>query len=148
MFADEMDLKAAFIYNFTLFTTWPEPKQNLMLCVLGDERFLAQLSKFTGQKSSGTTIHVQKIYGITEAQSCDVLFIDRNEHFHSDQVHKTLEKLPVLTIGESGMADHSGVMILLVRDQNRIAFEIDQNAAVSAGLTLSYKLLKLARKVK
>ena len=78
---------------------------------------------------------------------CEVLFLDHSQSTRIDQIRKALKEFPVLSVAESGISDPSAVMILLVRDNNRVSFEINHNVATNTGLVLSYKLLKLARKV-
>ncbi len=146
--SEEIELKAAFIYNFSLFTTWPQAKDNLSFCVLGEGGYVEALAKYEGRKALSATIHVQQISAVDELRTCEVLFIDLSENARMPQIHQALKGLPVLTVAEYGILEPPGVMILLVHNHNRVAFEINQNSAKSAGLTLSYKLLKLAHKVK
>lgn len=145
--AEEMELKAAFIYNFTLFTTWPHAKDHLLLCVLGNEKYDAPLGRYEGRKVFDATLSVRHVREVEEGRACDVLFVDRSEYARLDQARKTLEGLPVLTVTEYGSATPSS-MIVLYRESNRVVFEIDRTAAANAGLVFSHKLLKLARKVK
>ena len=140
-------MKAAFIYNFTLFTVWPQARANLNLCVMGDGGYVDALSKYGGRKVLNATIHVQKINSAEDVRACEVLFLDHTQSPRVDQIRKALKGLPVLTVAELGISDPSEVMILLALDNNRVYFEINQNVATNAGLSLSYKLLKLARKV-
>lgn len=146
--AEEEDIKAAFIYNFTQFTSWPQQKTNTTLCVLGDGVYYDKLEKYQGRIINTSILEVQQIYRVEEVRSCDMLFINKSAHGQIDYIHKTLEGLPVLTVAEYGVADPPGVMVLLVREANRVSFEINQQYAARANISLSYKLLKLARKVK
>ncbi len=144
---EEVKLKAAFIYNFTLFTTWPQARRSLNLCVMGEDGYIEALSKYDGRKVLNATFHVQKLSSADNVHACEVLFLDHSQSTRIDQIRKALKGFPVLTVAESGISDPSAVMILLVRDNNRVSFEINQNVATNAGLVLSDKLLKLARKV-
>ena len=145
--AEEMELKAAFIFNFTLFTTWPHAKDHLLLCVLGDEKYDAPLGRYEGRKVFDATLNVRHVHEVEDGRACDVLFVDRSEYPRLDQVRKMLEGLPVLTVTDHGGATPSS-MIVLYRESNRVVFEIDRTAAANAGLAFSHKLLKLARKVR
>lgn len=145
--SEEVELKAAFIYNFTLFTTWPQPLRNLNICVLGENGYSAALGKYEGRKVMDAPVHIRPIYTADEARSCEVLFINRTEPEFTEQAYKACEGLPVLTVAEAGVADSTAI-IVLVRDNNHMAFEVNQSAAASAKLTLSSKLLKLAHKIR
>lgn len=146
--SEELELKAAFIYNFSLLTTWPEAKENLNFCVLGESGYVGALAKYEGRKVANATIHVQKINAVEEANSCEILFIGSSENPRMEHIHSALKGMPVLTVAELGILDPPGVMITLVRAGNRVAFEVNHHSAKSAGLDLSSKMLKLARKVK
>lgn len=53
----------------------------------------------------------------------------------------------VLSIADGGDSARNGTVITLVRDGTRIRFEIDSSTADEAGLSLSSKLLRLAKAV-
>jgi len=53
--------------------------------------------------------------------------------------------LPILTVGETpGFAERGGVIRLVLED-NKVRFEVNVDAAHQAGLTISSRLLTLAR---
>jgi hypothetical protein len=53
--------------------------------------------------------------------------------------------LPILTVGEApGFAEHGGVIRFVLED-NRVRFEVNVAAAHQADLTISSRLLTLAR---
>ena len=53
--------------------------------------------------------------------------------------------LPILTVGETpGFAEHGGVIRFVLED-NRVRFEVNVEAAHQADLTISSRLLTLAR---
>lgn len=145
--SEEVELKAAFIYNFVLFTSWPQPLRSLNICVLGQDSYTSALGKYEGRKVMDAPVRVRQIHTADETRSCDVLFVSHAEPELAEQAYKACEGLPVLTVAESDMTD-SSAMIVLVRDNNRVVFEISQNAATGARLALSSKLLKLARKIR
>ena len=60
--ADEYRLKAAFLFNFATFTTWPEGGGDaLAVCVYGDDPFGAHLDAITGRKVGERGLRVQRI---------------------------------------------------------------------------------------
>lgn len=140
-------LKAAFIYNFTLFVTWPQSHHNLRMCVLGESSFLQQLQAYEGRKVNGAILSVEPTLTAYEARGCQVLVIGSSEQEQLGHIKKILEGAPVLTVAESGNFSTDSVHILLTKQNDRIAFDINQTAATASGLGLSFKLLKLARKV-
>ena len=144
---DDEELKAAFIYNLTLFTTWPQARADMNLCVMGKEGYFPALAKYQGRKVFNATLRVRKISSAEEVHACEVLVLDHHESLRIDQVRKALKGFPVLTVAESGISAPSTVMVLLMRDNSRETFDVNNNVVMNAGLVLSDKLLKLARKV-
>jgi hypothetical protein len=70
---------------------------------------------------------------------------------YDDQVAGALAALKgtgVLTVGESDKFAAAGGMINLVREANKVRFEINALAAEQQGLKISAQLLKLARAVR
>ncbi len=145
--AEEVKLKAAFVYNFSLFTTWPNMNHTLRICVLGGGTFVPLLKKYEGRQVQDAVVRVDQVLSAKEARACQVLFIDSSEHERIDSIVKELEGSPVLTVADYGKPSSNPVMILLTQDNDRFAFEVHQTAATAAGLSFSFKLLKLARKV-
>jgi hypothetical protein len=73
--------------------------------------------------------------------------VSDSEKEHLTQVINTVKDAPILTVGElPGFAPHGGI-IGFVMEEGRVRFEINPKAAKRAGLTLSSKLLSLAKVV-
>lgn len=142
--AEEGELKAAFVYNFTLFTTWPKEHRTLNLCILGESVYLPLLKVYDGRVVNGAMVKVTPVDSEIKALGCQVLFIDSNSFNNIDD---SLEKSPILTVTEGGGAKPYAAHITLMNNHDRVQFEINQTKAIASGLTLSYKLLKLAKKV-
>lgn len=147
--AEEPDVKAAFIYNFALYTEWPKPSSDLNVCVMGDDSLLTSMKKFEGRSAHGSNLRIESVTSANQARSCQVLFIGASEHGYIDQINKVLEDAPVLTVTDSGkLTSYSTVIVLLVRNDEHLTFEINKSVATGKGLTLSSKLLRLASKVR
>lgn len=143
----EYEVKAAFLYNFALFTEWPRLIGEFNICVLGQSPILAQLDRFVGRDVQGRTVAVRQVATAEEGRSCQVLFIAAAEHGRMAQIHSSLETHPILTVSEANGFDRSHCLIVMTPAQNRVAFEINQTAAKSRGLRLSSKLLRLASRI-
>lgn len=146
----EYAVKANFLYNFILFTDWPElPGNSIHLCLLGDNPFGVELDGFVGRKTQthGANLVVRKIVDMQEASSCQVLFFGENERSQFANIRKQLEQHPVLTITDADGLIGNGPMIAMTVINHRVSFEVDARSAKSAGLSFSSKLLQLARRV-
>jgi dihydroxyacid dehydratase/phosphogluconate dehydratase len=63
------------------------------------------------------------------------------------EIFSVTQRLNVLTVSDLPHFAERGGMIGLVRQQDRIRFEVNRTAAEKANLVLSSELLKLATKV-
>jgi hypothetical protein len=144
----EYQLKAAFLYNFATFTDWPPTAAALMtVCVLGRDPFGAALDALNGKTVQGQALSTRRIATTNETHDCRVLFIGAESGVDLDATLAALKGRPILTIAEGKDAVRRGAMIGLVIDGEHIAFDINTTAAHDGGLTLSSKLLRLARQL-
>ena len=146
--ADKSAVEAAFLYNFALFTEWPDPPANeFRICVLGSDPVLAALEPVRKKQIKELPVIVTKISSVTQAQSCQVLFVGRSEHASIGNLARQIGNAPVLVVSEENGYDPKNVIIALVAQQGRIAFRINRTSAQASSLTVSSKLLKLAQQV-
>lgn len=146
----EYDVKAAFLLNFVKFVSWPETnrKEELILCIAGEERFGDALSLIRGAQIKDRTIVISTAPDGDSLTGCDVLFIASSEKDRLPSLLSTVKGLPVLTVSEiDGFAERGG-MINFIVVENKIRFEINPEAAKQAGITISSQLLQLARIIK
>jgi hypothetical protein len=140
---DAETLKAAFVYNFALYTTWPTPLRDaamLTVCVARTSTLLPALRALEGKKVQLRSLAVREIEADARPNACDILVV-------TPQGPKGLPTdRGLLTICDCNAEGHpSGATIGLVREGDRLRFDVDRNAASKAGLSLSSKLLRLAR---
>lgn len=145
--AEEYALKAAFLYNFTLFTEWPGAAGGVRICVLGQDPFGGELDRYAGRETPKGPVRISRIESAREARHCQVLFIAASEHGRMAQIREELGDRPPLTITEANGFDRRMVMIVLVPVDSRVGFEVNLTAARQAGLNLNPKMLRLARGV-
>ncbi|MEJ5260470.1 MAG: YfiR family protein [Anaerohalosphaeraceae bacterium] len=80
-------------------------------------------------------------------RGCHVLFYCHSEkNWLNDHLQQVLT-LPVLTVGETEGFLNSKGMIVFVKEENKVRFEIHLTQAERQGLKISSQLLKLARRV-
>lgn len=146
----EYRLKAAFLYNFALFTEWPaEVGNTLRLCVVGPDPFGAELDGLQGKAVGERRIAVQHKAGIDGLKGCQIVFI-APAAAATGQLPRVLEALEgqtVLTVADSPGAARQGVALNMAVVQNKVSFEANLRAARAAQLNLSSKLLRLATEV-
>ena len=159
--ASESARKAAYLYNFVLFTEWPaddlEAGGALDICV-ADPPVAEALSGMVAGKSVGSHAVVVRRLGldgtIVESggggglKGCEVLYLGRLDLKASQIILDGLTSDCVLTVGDlSGFTRSGGIARFFVEGAN-LRFEINLAAAQRARLRISAKVLRLARIVK
>lgn len=144
----EYQVKAGFVYNFAVLTTWPADMGDaLKLCVYGHDPFGPELDALGGKLIGSRTLSVERKNTVESLKTCQIVFIPDSEAPRVVRIVEALRGLPVLTIAENAGAAHAGVMLNLRMVQDRITFEVNQGTARRAGLQFSAKLLRLATEV-
>ena len=152
--SSEYLIKAGFIYNFAKLVEWPttafpQPDSPIVIGILGDDPFGLTLDRIvTDKKINGRGITVKRLkWGrdLKDLKDCNILFISSSEKEHLDSVVDAMKWLPILTIGDApGFARRGGIINFTLED-NKVRFEVNVEAAKHADLTISSRLLTLAR---
>jgi hypothetical protein len=80
--------------------------------------------------------------------NCHILFISSYEKRHIQEILKSIKGLNILTIGDTDGFARKGIVINFYTEGQKIRFEINLDAAKRANLTISSRLLSLARIVR
>ncbi len=142
-------IKAALIFKLVKFIDWPAQalagKDPLQICALGSSAVGDALAVVDGRPARDRLAQFRRIGGLAAAdvKSCHVLFIPAGSR---EMVAGTVvpKSLGVLTISDAPDFARRGGMIGLVRDENKIGFEINLHTARDAGLAPGASLLELA----
>lgn len=148
--ADEYQVKAVFLFNFTRFIEWPaevfpQADAPFVVGVFGNDPFGTNLDKVVkGESANGHPLVVRRVRNAAEAAACQILFIPQAENRRLDELVSALAKSSTLTVSDLPGASQRGVMIRLVTENARIRLRIDVEAARAAQLTISSNLLRAA----
>jgi hypothetical protein len=147
----EQAVKAAYVYNFTKFVSWPaeSPLAHAPAFTIGvmGEDSLADAIEATvrDRRVEGRPFLVRRFRAAESVEPCNLLYVG---DAWSGSLHQLLEQLrgwPVLTVGDGpGFTSQGGVIGLFLGD-NRVRFEVSIDAARAADLQVSSKLLRLSR---
>jgi hypothetical protein len=148
----EYRVKAAFIYHFTQFVEWPDNSRLengsvTRIGILGDELMAdAIMNAIEGKKVRGRRLDLVRFSSVESLEACHILFIDSSSSVEElDIILDKLRGYPVMTVGDSpGFAGRGGI-VNFYKAGSKIRFEINPRAARRAGLTVSSKMLNLAR---
>jgi YfiR/HmsC-like len=144
-------LTIAYLYNFMKLSEWPSKAQasELTLCVTEAGGYAAELEALAGKDvQEGKTLKIKKLLQGDNAQDCQLLFIpDDEKPIRMVEWLKTVEKLPVLTVSNMNGFIEQGGMIILIDDGSRLQFEVNIKRVGGVGISLSSKMLQIARQV-
>lgn len=150
----EYKVKAAFLYNYALFTTFPDKTFDgaddpLVVAVLGEDPFGKILdATIEGKRPNGRRLTVRRFPDLESLQKADpvhILYVCRSEDKRLDAIQSVLAKRPIFLVGEHAELTRSGgVCRLYINGQGMTRFEINLDEAGRRGLVLSSKLLALA----
>lgn len=145
----ESDMKAAFVFNFAVFTEWPQEVLTggapISLCASASSAMFASLSQLNDKMVNGHRVAVRT--SATSVRSCHVLVLERADRERWGQLKRDLSGTSVLTVADDRAIGADGAVIAMSTEEQRIGFSVDLAAVRAARLTLSSKLLRLARSV-
>jgi len=162
----EYKVKAAFIYNFIQFVSWPESSfgkgDPIILRIAGDFKHVDAVKvlsqKTTAMRHNGDKeikkkctshqIKVEKWDTSAKDNSCHILFIARGAEAMLPDIMADLKNKSVLVISDSDVALGNGAMIAFYIANSQVRFKIDPDAVASKNIKISSRLLRLATIVK
>ncbi|MFA5941792.1 MAG: YfiR family protein [Sinimarinibacterium sp.] len=143
----EYKLKAAFVFNFVRFTTWPPERlpddgSPIEVCAAAETEFVSALREAVGDKSIGThPLRVREIDPADDPRGCHVVYVGNRGD--ASRILANAAGRGVLTVHNGDSASRDGVVRFFL-DDRRVRFEVNATAATRESLVLSSKLLSLA----
>ncbi len=155
---EEDTLKAVYSFNFGKFTLWPKSKlsdnnTSLGFCIFGKNPFdLSAIDAIEGKQVKGKTLQVEffesGLLSDDALPSCHIIFVSQSEKLRLQNILDTLRYQPILTVSDIEGFSRNGGMITLIKTGDQIQFEINPDAVNRAGLSISSKLVELAKTIK
>jgi hypothetical protein len=147
----EIELKAAFLYNFIQYVEWPAGKlpqdEAFPLCFLGGNPFSDAFDAVQEKKAARLRLNLKEVRLEDAAKACRMLYIGASQQSKLPRVLAALAGSGVLTVADTEGYAEAGVMINLVTRQRNLRFQINLQSARRDGLQISAHLLRLAEKV-
>lgn len=150
----EQQVKAAFLYNFAKFVEWPPQtfataSDPFVVCAYGKNPVYDALKQGVEDKTvQNRTISVKAVTTPSDAKACQVLYFDQAATEHLSEMLPALQKAHVLTVGETNDFTKGGGIIGFVVISSQLRFTINNAEAGKSGLSISSRLLSLAKDVK
>lgn len=150
----EPAVKAELVERFVRFIDWPQEstwKANrpFVVCAFGDSEVTDPLRDLLTERSflRGHPAELVEIGEPQETRSCDVVLVSPGSHRELEAILAETRNRPILTIGDAEGFARDGAILNFYREQGYVRFELNQQAARRSGLSISAKLLRLARPV-
>ena len=146
----EPALKAAFIYNFALFTEWPADvvpdEAPFAICVINDAAVRdALLREVKGRVLAGHSMAVSLVPLTGAQQLCQILYVSGVTTGQAAQLVAGLRDVPVLTISDAEGFIELGGIAQFFFEHGRLRFDVRMESAKRARLQISSRLLLLAK---
>lgn len=158
----EYRIKAAFLYNFINFVDWPKEKvtdsnELITIGIIGRDPFGKVFEPLKNKQAKDKKVLIRRFKGLEESikssdqieaiRKCHLLFVCRSEKQQLRKIINIVKGHNVLTVGDMNDLLESGGIVNFVIEDQKVCFEINNNAAKQAKLNIRSKLLRLAKKV-
>ncbi len=148
---DEYEIKAGFFARFADYITWPDEtdiddvSHRFVIGIIGRSPISTYLeTRLVPKGIRGKKVNIKYFTTPEEIDDCHILFIAKSAKKYLSQVLAITKNKPILTIGDTEGFCQEGVHINLVRDKQRVRFEMNPFTMRQASLIASAKLLKYA----
>lgn len=139
-------VKAAYLYNFGVYTEWPRPVERFRIGILGEDPFGAALEKVSQTKKvRDKSIEILRFDVPDDVTDCEILFLADGGH-----LPKALERTQgksVLIVGQEEGLGQQGAMFNFFLESGKVKFEINRRSLEREGLKVDYRVLKVGRLV-
>jgi hypothetical protein len=169
-FPNESRIKAAFLYNFLRFVDWPKVKRGdanepIIIGLIGKDIFGDVFDDLKDRTVEDRPVLLRRFKGFEELQKKEqedkseqksqieairkshLLYICPSEKKHIKELLELVKGYGVLTVADTEGFLESGGIINLLKEDNKVNFEINITAAKQAGFQVRSKLLRLAKRV-
>ena len=150
----EYPVKLAFLYQFAQFVRWPPaafetPTSPLVVCVAGQDPFDPDLEQeLLNRTIDQHAIAIMSVKRGANLRNCHMVFVPAPESKQAASIIDSLRGSSVLTIGETkGFAERGGIINFTI-EKNKLHFEINLDAVKQTPLTISSKVLAIAKIVR
>jgi hypothetical protein len=147
----ERQVKLRYLANFGTFIDWPAPAfaapaDPFRLCVAGPDPFGPLLdATMQRETAAGRPIVVERLRPDASAASCHLLYISRLDDARLASLMRSIERKPVLVVGESRRVLELCGGIALILEGDHVRFDVNVAALDARGLKASSQLLRVAR---
>lgn len=147
----ELDLKAAYLFNFARHVEWPAdafPREDapFVVAVVGRAEVVDAVERaLKGKTIQGRGVEIRRSESGEGLKGGHLVFVTAAEAGKAGPALRELRDARALTVGETpGFLGSGGIMNFFVENR-KLRFEVSLTGARRSGLTVSSKLLRVAR---
>lgn len=138
----EYKIKAAYLYNFTKFISWPEfQSETFNLCILGKDPFGIIIDSIESRQALGLPIKLIRMRRFDVSKQCHILFLGSATR---KDVRQLTASSGILIVSEKWHFAKHGCMIGFVVKGGKVKLQINPDRLRRGGLEVSAKLLEIA----
>ena len=147
----EYQVKAAFLLNFAKFIEWPpdalpDIASPITFCVFRHDPFGSDLENAVrGKTINSRELLTRRVKALPDLKACLLVFVSSQENKSLQEILNNLKGSGVLVVGESEEFAERGGGFEFYMEDNKVRFSANLDALQRARLTVSSKLLALAR---
>jgi hypothetical protein len=148
--ASEVQLKTLYLFNFSRFVQWPEPKKDAKIfrfCTYPQNPLGETLHQLEQRTIHAKPVQINELKSVNDIKDCHAVFIDLDPAADLAKVNAIAIKNHVLTISDRNQFAKQGGMIQMFIEKGKIRFNINFDSSRSAFLQINSKLIKLASDV-
>lgn len=148
----EQLIRAAYIYNFALYTEWPEDKLQeskyaVRVCTISNDNLGDAIDSIRKKTIHNIPVQLLRNVSVESASDCHVIYVSEVATETMVKLNKVAIQHHILLITEHSPNIPLKGMITLQVENNRLVFDVDYTYAKMANLNFSSRLLSLAREV-
>ncbi len=125
----EYQIKAAFLFNFVKFTSWPSnvlrAKEPFHLCILGYDPFGSILETMGERSVKERPVRIRRFENLTKLDGCHLLFIGLEVASVGDNTLTDVARSGLLIVGDSPGLASRGAAINLFTEAKKVRFEVN-----------------------
>lgn len=146
----EYKIKAAYLYQFSKFTHWPDQHQfsedKFLICIFGKDPFGPIIKPIEKKDINGLPIRLLYFSEFNQQmKTCRILFFAKQQNEPDNSILLDLAANHVLTVGDYGDFIQYDGMIGFYINNNRVHVTFNEPVAEEAKLVFDPRLLKLGR---
>jgi hypothetical protein len=148
----EYRIKAAYLYQFGRYVEWPakafaDAKAPFVIGVMEGDPIGADLTQIAKiKKIQDRPIKILRFSSPPDIRGCHIFFLSGSLAAEKQKdVIRRIAGMNTLTVGESDEFLNMGGIVRFVMEENNIRVQISRKAAEREGLSISAKLLQVAR---